>query len=146
AKLSEQTDKLLTQIDYHQLTSYLCASNSIYIPFSWDQLEEGSLNFKKTADKKFYCEINLRLKEYGELNLMMALYAGNQLEIQAHTEKPELKTLIQDNIGELRSLLINAELTPRSIRVFEMRENLSPISKGYSGYQHKSDLGFEVRV
>lgn len=145
-KLLEQSDKLLTQIDYHQLTSYLGSSNSIYIPFAWDQLEEGSMVFKKTAGKKFYCEINLRLKEYGELNLMMGLYEGNQLEIQAHTEKPELKTLIQENIGELRSLLINAELTPRSIRVFEMRENPSPLSESYTGYQHGSDLGFEVKV
>lgn len=146
SKLLEQTDKLLTQIDYHQLTSYLSASNSIYIPFSWDQLESGSMAFKKTADKKFYCEINLQLKKYGELNLMMALYEGNQLEIQAHTQKSELKTLIQENIAELRSLLINADLTPRSIRVFEMRENLSPLSESYTGYQHGSDLGFEVKV
>lgn len=145
-KLLEQTDKLLIQIDYHQLTSYLGASNSLYIPFSWDQLESGSMAFKKTADKKFYCEINLQLKEYGELNLLMALYEGNQLEIQAHAEKPELKSLIQENIGELRSLLINADLTPRSIRIFEMREKPLPLSESYTGYQHGSDLGFEVKV
>jgi len=145
-KLLELTDKLLTQIDYHQLTSYLGASNSIYIPFSWNQLESGSMAFKKTADKKFYCEINLQLKEYGELNLLMALYEGNQLEIQAHTQKSELKTLIQENIGELRSLLINADLTPRSIRVMEMREISSPLCETYTVYQYGSDLGFEVKV
>lgn len=145
-KLLEQTDKLLSQIDYHQLTSYLASSNSIYIPFAWDQLEEGSMAFKKTAGKKFYCEINLRLKEYGELNLMMGLYEGNQLEIQAHTEKPELKTLIQENISELRSLLINAELTPRSIRIFEMKETLSPLKETYTTDGNGSDMGFEVKV
>jgi hypothetical protein len=145
-KLLEQTDKLLTQIDYHQITSYLGASNSVYIPFAWDQLEEGSMAFKKTKDKKFYCEINLRLKEYGELNLMMALYEGNQLEIQAHTEKPELKTLIHDNIGTLRSLLIDAGLTPRAIRVFEMKETQSPLKETYGNDTNGSDLGFEVKV
>ena len=145
-KLLEQTDKLLTQIDYHQLTSYLSASNSIYIPFAWDQLEEGSMTFKKTAGKKFYCEINLRLKEYGELNLMMGLYEGNQLEIQAHTEKPELKTLIQENISELRALLIHADLTPRSIRIFEMKESLSPLKDTYTTDGNGTDIGFEVTV
>ncbi|HZF71668.1 flagellar hook-length control protein FliK [Sulfuricurvum sp.] len=145
-KLLEQTDKLLTQIDYHQITSYIGSSNSLYIPFAWDQLEEGSMAFKKTADKKFYCEINLRLKEYGELNLMMALYEGNQLEIQAHTEKPELKTLIHDNIGTLRSLLIDAGLTPRAIRVFEMKETQSPLKETYGSDTNGSDLGFEVKV
>lgn len=144
-KLIEQTDKLLTQIDYHQLVSHLGSSNSIYFPFVWDQLQEGSLSFKKTKDKKFYCEINLKLKEYGELNLMMALYEGNQLEIQAHTEKTELKAIIHDNIGELRSLLIQSGLTPRSIRVFEAAETKTPLVETY-GSSEGSDMGFEVTV
>ncbi len=144
-KLLEQTDKLLTQIDYHQLISHLGSSTSIYFPFVWDQLQEGSLSFKKTKDKKFYCEINLVLKEYGELDLMMALYDGNQLEIQAHTEKPELKTLIQENIAELRSLLIKAGLTPRSIRVFETNETKTPLNETYNTAEG-SDMGFEVKV
>jgi hypothetical protein len=145
SKLLEQTDKLLTQIDYHQLISHLGSSNSIYFPFAWDQLQEGSLAFKKTADKKFYCEINLKLKEYGELDLMMALYEGNQLEIQAHTEKPELKALIYNNISELRSLLIKSGLTPRSIRVFEANETKTPLSETYITTEG-SDMGFEVMV
>lgn len=145
-KLLEHVDKLLTQIDYHQLVSHLSSSNSIYLPFAWDQLQEGSLTFKKTADKKFYCEINLKLKEYGELNLMMALYEGNQLDIQAHSEKPELKTLLQEHIGELRGLLIDAGLTLRSIRVFEMRENVSSKNDTYETQNDGFDLGFEVKA
>lgn len=145
-KLLEQVDKLLTQIDYHQLTSALGGSNSIYFPFVWDQLEEGSMAFKKTKEKKFYCEINLRLKEYGDLNLMMGLYDHNQIEIQAHTQKSELKALIQENIGELRSLLIGAGLTPRAIRIFEMKEASQPLSRSYGADGFGSDLGFEVKV
>lgn len=144
-KILEQTEKLLTQIDYHQLLSHLSSSNSIYFPFVWDQLQEGSLAFKKTADKKFYCEINLKLKEYGELNLMMGLYDENQLEIQAHTEKPELKALIHEHIADLRSLLIKSGLTPRSIRVFEMNETKTPLNESYTSAEG-SDLGFEVKV
>lgn len=146
AKLLEQVDKLLTQIDYHQLVSHLAGSNSIYIPFAWDQLESGSMAFKKTTDKKFYCEINLKLKEYGELNLMMAIYEGNQLEIQAHSEKPEFKALLQENLSELRSLLIEAGLTPRRIRIFEMNEAKTPSIESYTSSDGGSDLGFEVTV
>jgi len=145
-KLLEQIDKLLTQIDYHQLVSYLGSSNSIYFPFVWDQLQEGSLTFKKTNKQKFYCEINLKLKEYGELNLMMALYDETQLEIQAHTEKPKLKNLIHEHIGELRTLLIDAGLTPRTLRVFEKGETAPPLSKTYTPNEEGSDLGFEVKV
>jgi hypothetical protein len=141
----EQTEKLLTQIDYHQLLSHLSSSNSIYFPFVWDQLQEGSLAFKKTADKKFYCEINLVLKEYGELDLMMGLYDETQLEIQAHTEKPELKALIHEHIADLRAMLIKSGLTPRSIRIFERNESKTPLNESYASSEG-SDLGFEVKV
>jgi hypothetical protein len=144
-QLLEQTDKLLTQIDYHQLLSHLSSSTSIYFPFVWDQLQEGSLAFKKAKDQKFYCEINLKLKEHGELNLMMGLHDENQLEIQAYTEKPQLKTLIHENIAELRSLLIKAGLTPRSIRIFEKNETITTLTETYAN-SDGSDMGFEVKV
>jgi hypothetical protein len=123
----------------------LSSSNSIYFPFAWDQLEEGSLAFKKTPDKKFYCEINLKLKEYGELDLLMALYEGNQIEIQAHTEKGELKTLIHEHLATLRSQLIDAGLTPRSLRILERKEIKTPLNDLYCSSEG-SDLGFEVTV
>jgi hypothetical protein len=145
SKVLEQVDKLLIQIDYHQLISHLSSSNSIYFPFAWDQLEEGSLAFKKTPDKKFYCEINLKLKEYGELDLLMALYEGNQIEIQAHTEKGELKTLIHEHLATLRSQLIDAGLTPRSLRILERKEIKTPLNDLYCSSEG-SDLGFEVTV
>jgi len=143
-ELLKQVDKLLTQIDYHQLLSNLSQSTSIYFPFEWDQLENGSLAIKKVKDDKFYCEINLQLKEYGELNLMMALYDKNQIEIQANTEKEELKDLLQENVGELRGLLIDAGLSPRRIRFFEMKEPSSIPFQPYDSFG--SDLGFEVKV
>lgn len=144
--LLKHVDKLLTVIDYHQLISHLSGSSSIYIPFAWDQLDEGSLTFKKTKDKKFYCEINLRLKEYGELDLMMGLYDENQIEIQIHAEKPELKNLIQEHIGELRSVFIEAGLTLRGIRIFEKKETQNTAIASYSDHNEKSDTGFEVKV
>lgn len=142
--LLEHVDQLLTQIDYHQLTSYLNGSNSLFIPFSWDQLQEGSLTFKKTTDKKFYCQIDLQLKEYGECNLIMGLYEENQLEIRIHTEKNELKTLIHERIAELRSAFVEAGLTLRSIRVSHIDEK-----QGDSLYESDAfgvDNGFEVMV
>lgn len=143
-KLLEQTDKLLTQIDYHQITSYLNTSNSIYFPFSWDQLEEGSLAFKSSKNHKFYCEINLKLKEYGELNLMMALYDENQLEIQAHTETLAFKTLIQENLSELRSLLIASGFNPRTLRVLHHEERA--VDHQYETDDLQGYGGFEVKA
>lgn len=142
-KLLEHVDQLLMQIDYHQLTSYLNSSNSIYFPFAWDLLEEGTLAFKKKPDKKFYCQIVLRLKEYGELDLMMGLYEDNQLEMRIHTQKEELKSLIHEHLGELRSALIASGVHLRSIRVLHINEKNT-----YQPYENdpESDPGFEVTV
>jgi hypothetical protein len=144
-RLIEQTDKLLTQIEYHQLLSYLGSENSIYFPFAWDQLEEGSLAFKKGEKEKFYCEIRLKLKEYGELTLMMGLYDKNQIEIHAHTQSDELKTLLHDRISQLRSLLISAGLTPRLIRISRPDEIQTRRTEAYRPSDDPQSL-FEVSV
>ena len=43
-------DKLLVQIDYFQLLSHLSNASCLYIPYAWDQLENGNLSFKKSKD------------------------------------------------------------------------------------------------
>lgn len=139
-------DQLLTQIDYHQLLSHLNNSNSLYFPFAWDQMEKGSLSLKKGKKDKFYCEINLTLKEYGEMDLMMGLYGENQLDIQIQTQAGNLKTLLQENLENLRNLLIDAGLAPRRIRITEKSETLNPKMSAYT--QDESDIHslFEERV
>lgn len=139
-------DQLITNIDYHQLLSHLEGSNALYFPFSWDKLEEGSLSFKKREGKKFYCEVNLQLTEYGKIDFMMALYEGNQLEIQAHTEKTELKKLIQDHLSTLRALLTQAGINPRAIRVYDATESIAPSTSAYTPEDTDFQSGFEVKV
>lgn len=145
-EITDKINQLITAIDYHQLLSHLDGSNTLYFPFTWDQLEEGSLSFKKRESKKFYCEINLQLKEYGKIDLMMALYEGNQLEIQAHTEKMEFKHLIQEHLATLRTLLTHAGITPRSIRVYDAKESITPSKNAYSHDNSDFQSGFEVKV
>ncbi|MDP3023615.1 MAG: flagellar hook-length control protein FliK [Sulfuricurvum sp.] len=139
-----QIDKLITHIDYHQLLSHLDASNTLYFPFSWDMLEEGSLSFKKREEKKFYCEVHLQLKEYGKIDLMMALYEGNQLEIQAHTENSQFKDLIKEHLSTLRTLLTQAGINPRAIRVYDATESQAPSTTAYTPEDTDFESGFEV--
>ncbi|MFA6188131.1 MAG: flagellar hook-length control protein FliK [Sulfuricurvum sp.] len=145
-EVQTQLDELITHIDYHQLLSHLDGSNTLYFPFSWDALEEGSLSIKQREEKKFYCEINLQLKEYGKIDLMMALHEENQLEIQAHTEKSEFKELIQKHMEELRALLRQAGLNPRAIRVYDAKESTTPSSSAYTPDDTDFQSGFEVIV
>ncbi len=72
-ELLNNIDKLSLQIDNYQLQSHLSNSSSLYLPFSWDGMKEGKIELKKTEDK-FYCDIDLKLKEYGELKFKLTMY------------------------------------------------------------------------
>jgi len=145
-EVQTKLDQLIANIDYHQLLSHLEGSNTLYFPFSWDVLEEGSLSFKKREGKKFYCEIHLELKEYGKIDLMMALYEGNQVEIQAHTENSDFKNLIQENLPALRALLNQAGINPRAIRIYDAKESTAPSKTAYTPDETDFNAGFEVTV
>ncbi len=143
-EILKQVDKLLLQIDYHQLLSHLSNSSSLYIPFSWEQLQEGNIELKKDKKNRFYCDIDLKLKEYGELNLKLTLYDENQLNIHIYSDNSELKEIIKENISSLRSALIESHITPREIRLFNSIKDTE--TSPYEDSNKKIDLGFEVKV
>lgn len=143
-ELLKNMDKLALQIDNYQLVSHLSNSSCLYIPFSWDNLEEGNIEFKKAEDEKFYCDIDLKLKEYGELNLKLTLYDKNQLNLHIYSANEDFKELIRDEIPALRSALIDLEITPREIRLFAPKTKAPP-----SPYQTQYDnlnMGFEIKA
>jgi hypothetical protein len=143
-QLLQDIDKLSLQIDYHQLLSHLSNSSSLYIPFSWEELQEGNINIKKDKDEKFYCDIDLKLKEYGELKLKLVLYEKNQLNIKIHSNNKDFKEIIKENISLLRSALIEAQITPREIRLFNIEKQIE-----HSPYENSDDninIGFEVKA
>jgi len=142
-ELLKQVDKLLLQIDYHQLLSHLSNSSSIYIPFAWEQLQEGHIEIKQDKEKKFYCDIDLTLKEYGELNLKLTLYDENQLNIHIYSDSGKLKEMIKENISSLRCALIESQITPREIRLFDTKPS---VQSPYENSDKPIDLGFEVKV
>lgn len=142
SELLKHVDKLLLQIDYYQLLSHLSNSSSLYLPFSWEQLEEGNINIKKDKEDKFYCDIDLKLKEYGELKLKLALYEENQINIHIYSDSAEFKEIVKENIGLLRSSLIESNITPREIRIFDAVKKNSP----YESSDNRINIGFEVKV
>ena len=144
-EITRQIEKLSLQIDNFQLLSHLSNGTSLYLPFSWDMMEEGNIQMKKSDDDKFYCDIYLKLKEYGEINLKLTLYEKNQLNLHIYSSNEEFKSLIQENIPMLRSALIDTQITPREIRVHEPKAS----KKSTSPYQQEDNsiyMGFEVKA
>ncbi|MEA2098723.1 MAG: flagellar hook-length control protein FliK [Campylobacterota bacterium] len=143
AEITKQIDKLLLQIDHHQLVSHLSNSSSLFLPFSWDLLEEGNIELKKAKDNKFFCDINLKLQEYGELNLKLTLYDKNQLNIHIYSNNKDFKELIREKLSTLRSALIDIKITPREIRIFKIEKDT--LLSLYQNIDNNLKLGFEVK-
>ncbi len=146
SQLQLKIDELLTHIDYHQLLSHLGNSNSLYFPFAWDTIEKGSLEFKKKNGEKSYCEINLTLKEHGDVDLFMALRDDNVLDIKIHTQTKQFKQLLETHMSELRASLKDANLTLRSVRIVDETQRLTQSVKVYESTEDDTYDGFEVTI
>jgi flagellar hook-length control protein FliK len=140
-EILKHIDKLLLQIDYNQLVSHLSNASSLYIPYEWNALQDGSITLKKAQDDKFFCDIHLDLKNYGELDLRLALFHNNQLSININTKNEALKSLLQQNLPLLKKQLLHVNITPKEIRFINEKENI---------YEKQTDdnlaMGFEVKV
>lgn len=137
-------DKLSLQIDNYQLLSHLSNGTSLFLPFSWNTLENGNIEMKKDDNDKFYCDIHLQLKEYGAVNIKLTLYEKNQLNLHIYSANEDFKGIIKEAIPGLRSALISEQITPREIRILDI-----PTSTNNSPYIDKDEpiyIGFEVKA
>ena len=122
-EILKQVDKLLTQIEYHQLTSFTSNSNYVYLPFFWDMLEDGSINMKKSEDEKFYCQINLTLKDFGKVDLMMSMYDTNKIDLTIYAQREHFKIAVRDNLQNLKEALNDIDLIPVNIKLLDLKED-----------------------
>ncbi len=147
----KQVDRLITQIEYHQLQSIVSNSNNVYIPFLWDMLDEGSISIKKINEDKFYCEINLSLKEFGETNLLLALYDKNKLDLTIYASKNSFKKSIQEALPKLRSSLNSVDLIPVNIKIVDIKKEETKEQKQMNQFNQNDDFinpsfGVDIRV
>ena len=129
------------QIDYYQLLSHLSNASALYIPYSFDALEDGNIKLKNAKNEKFFCDIQLQLKEYGELKLRLGLFEKNQLSININCESSALKEKLQENIAALKKSLFDAGIHPKEIHFIDETKSPAP-------YETAEDLqlGFEVKA
>ncbi len=145
-EILKNIDKLLLQIDNYQLLSYLSNGSSLYLPFSWDQLEDGKIELKQIKEDKFFCNIDLKLKDFGDINLKLVLYDENQINLQVYSKSDDFRSLVKDNIAQLRSSLIEINITPREIRVFDFKEDKKVMPSAYSTIDDNLKMGFEIKA
>lgn len=151
-EMFKQVDKMLMQIDYHQLLSLSSNSNYVYVPFFWDMLEDGSIEMKKTDEDKFYCQINLNLKDYGKVDLMLSLYDTNKLDLTIHAQREHFKLDVSKNIQKLKQALNNVDLIPINIKILDLKEESEKtleekkVETYTNPYDNNSGTSVDIRV
>ncbi len=149
-ELLKNVDRLITQVEYHQLLSITSNSNNVYLPFIWDMLDDGTISMKKINEDKFFCEINLSLKELGQTQLLLALYDKNKIDITVYVSKEYFKKTFRENLTKLKQALNSVNLVPTNINIIDMKkdkeqENQKVNSNPYAQNQDL-DTGFNIRV
>jgi len=145
SEVAKHLDKLALQIDYYQLLSHLSEKSVLYIPYSFDALEDGNISLNTAKNKKFFCDINLNLKEYGKLDLRLGLFEKNQLNINIICQSQKLQDLLQQNIPLLKEQLFAVGLYPQNIQFLDPQNEDTALQN----YQHSLEdleLGFEVKA
>ena len=137
-EIGKQVDKLLTQIDYQQLLTLSSNSNCVYLPFLWDMLEDGNISMKKADEDKFYCQINLTLKDFGKVDLMLALYDKNKLDLTVYAQRDHFKTALRDNMQKFKVALNNVDLIPVNIKLLDLKEETQIKDEPSSIYTNNS--------
>lgn len=148
-EMMKQVDKLLTQIDFHQLSSIVTNSNFVYVPFFWEMLEDGTINMKRAEDDKFYCQINLNLKDFGKVDLMLALYDTNKMDLTIYAQRDHFKLAIRDNMQNLKVALNNADLIPVNIKLLDMQEDnkeSNTPNQNYLNNLYNQNLGSSIDI
>ncbi|MFC2492308.1 MAG: hypothetical protein ACFNUJ_06535, partial [Campylobacter curvus] len=104
-QISQMANKMLSQIEIHQVVSSLQGGIQTYMPYVWDGVEGGNVAFKRGKKDKYYAQIDLNFKKYGQVNVMVGLIDKRYIDISVATQTSEFKNLISSGAGELKQAI-----------------------------------------
>ncbi|MCD8476829.1 MAG: flagellar hook-length control protein FliK [Sulfurospirillum sp.] len=138
----EITNRLLTQIEYHQLVSYVSSSTHLYIPFSWDGLKGGSMMMKKSSDEQFHCQLDLDLEAYGKLNMMLILSNEKYIDMTIATQKKELSDKLTHHLSLLKRAFNEVGLITGNVKMLEYKD----VERVKKDYFKGEELQFGINI
>ncbi|MBF0319549.1 MAG: flagellar hook-length control protein FliK [Nitrospirae bacterium] len=118
-ELTATVDKFIKNIEFFQLTSRANDMVCTFLPFSWNELRDGELLFKKNkyhAKKSFTCDINLDLDRLGKLSISVTVADGGFF-LSFNAEKGSTKQLIMENKAELEKRFAESGLSLKIINI-----------------------------
>ncbi|ECL2475092.1 flagellar hook-length control protein FliK [Campylobacter jejuni] len=105
-----QANRLLAQIEINQLMSLANDSINTYLPFSWDDLNDSKIMFRRGKKDKFFAQIKLEFAKLGDLEILISLNNGKYIDINIMAENIEFRKTIYENAHELKRNINKAGL------------------------------------
>ncbi|HEG3156538.1 TPA: flagellar hook-length control protein FliK, partial [Campylobacter jejuni] len=92
-----QANRLLAQIEINQLMSLANDSINTYLPFSWDDLNDSKIMFRRGKKDKFFAQIKLEFAKLGDLEILISLNNEKYIDINIMAENIEFRKTIYEN-------------------------------------------------
>ncbi|EAI4330355.1 flagellar hook-length control protein FliK [Campylobacter upsaliensis] len=105
-----QANRLLAQIEMNQLMSLANDSINTYLPFSWENLNESKIIFRRGKKDKFFAQIKLEFAKLGDLEILVSLNNEKYIDINIMAENKEFRKMIYENAHELKRNINKAGL------------------------------------
>ncbi|MBC5857633.1 flagellar hook-length control protein FliK [Campylobacter jejuni] len=105
-----QANRLLAQIEINQLMSLANDSINTYLPFSWDDLNDSKIMFRRGKKDKFFAQIKLEFAKLGDLEILISLKNEKYIDIHIMAENIEFRKTIYENAHELKRNINKAGL------------------------------------
>ncbi|EAK8010862.1 flagellar hook-length control protein FliK [Campylobacter jejuni] len=105
-----QANRLLAQIEINQLMSLVNDSINTYLPFSWDDLNDSKIMFRRGKKDKFFAQIKLEFAKLGDLEILISLNNEKYIDINIMAENIEFRKTIYENAHELKRNINKAGL------------------------------------
>ena len=136
-------NKMISQIEMHQMVSSLQGGIQTYIPYIWDGVEGGNVAFKQGKKDKFYAQIDLNFKKFGQINVMVGLVDKRYIDLSVATQTNEFKELILGNSSELKQAISKLGLIVSNFNIKTLpKVKLNDRFKNFGGL----DVGFDKKI
>lgn len=103
--INQAVNRMLTQIEIHQLMSYTQNSIQTYLPYTWDELASSQVAFKRGKKDRFYARIELNFIKFGDISVVLGLSENKYLDISIQTAKADFKDMILARTSELKQAI-----------------------------------------
>ena len=143
AQTVNAANKMISQIEMYQMVSSLQGGIQTYMPYIWDGVEGGNVAFKQGKKDKFYAQIDLNFKKFGQINVMVGLIDKRYIDLSVATQTNEFKELILENSSELKQAISGLGLIVSNFNIkTSPKVKLNDRFKNFGGL----DVGFDKKI